>query len=111
MDEPGTAEWVRWADPDGKKRLVLVVDRAGGHTRGKLVVPASVELFELPPGTPELQPAESAWPLVREAVANRAFDGLDALTAKVAERCRWFMEHPEAVQDAVGYDWAAALNQ
>ena len=105
------AEWARWADPDGWKRLVLVVDRAGWHTSGELEVPPQVELVELPPGTPELQPAESAWPLVREVVANRAFDGLDALTAKVVDRCRWFMEHPETIEAAVSYGWAAALNQ
>lgn len=105
------AEWARWADPDGRKRLVLVVDRAGWHTSGRLVVPPQVELVELPPCTPELQPAESAWPLVREVIANQAFDSLEPLTAKVVERCRWFMDHPESIQGVVGYDWAATLNQ
>jgi DDE superfamily endonuclease len=105
------AEWARWADPEGRKRLVLVVDRAGWHTSGKLAVPFQVELFPLPANTPELQPAESAWPLVREVAANEAFDGLDPLMDRLAERCRWFMDHPEAIRAAVGYDWAAALNQ
>jgi DDE superfamily endonuclease len=105
------AEWARWADPQGRKRLVLVVDGASWHTSGKLEVPAQVELFPLPANTPELQPVEAAWPAVREAVANEAFDSLDPVTDRLAERCKGFMEHPQTIQGAVAYDWAAALNQ
>ena len=36
-----------------------------------LVVPDGIELVYLPPYTPELQPAERIWPLLRESVANR----------------------------------------
>jgi hypothetical protein len=46
------AEWARWADPEGNKRLVLVWDSSGGHTAKGLVVPAQVELVPLPPYTP-----------------------------------------------------------
>ena len=105
------AEWARWADPEGRKRLLLVVDGAGWHTSGKLALPAQVELFGLPANTPELQPVESAWPLLREVVANEAFDGLDPLMDRLAERCKGFMDHPEIVQGVVAHDWAAALNQ
>ena len=69
------AEWVQWADPNGRKRLVQVVDRAVWHTSGERVVPASVELFEPPPGTPDLQPAESAGPLVRGRWRTRCSTG------------------------------------
>jgi hypothetical protein len=105
------AEWAQWADPEGRKRLVLVVDGAGWHTSGQLALPGQVELFPLPANTPELQPVESAWPLLREVVANEAFDGLDALMDRLADRCKWFMEHPETIQKVVAHDWAAALNQ
>jgi len=105
------SEWARWADPQGKKRLVLVWDGAGGHTAKSLVVPEQVELVALPPYTPELQPVESAWPLLREAVANESFASLEALSDRLVERCRWFMEAPEKIQGVVGHNWAAALNQ
>jgi hypothetical protein len=105
------AEWARWADPDGKKRLVLLWDSTGGHTAKRLEVPPQVELVPLPPHTPELQPVEAAWPLLREVVANEAFAGLDPLEERLAERCRWFMDAPETIQAVVGFDWAAALNQ
>lgn len=103
------AEFARWADPDRKKLLVLLVDNAGWHTAKGLTVPANVRLHALPSCTPELQPVEPLWPLVREAAANRSFDDLDALEDRLARRCRWLIEHPETVKAAVGFRWAAKL--
>lgn len=101
------AKFARWADPGGEKVLVLVVDNAGGHTAKKLVVPANVRLHPLASCTPELQPAERLWPLVREAVANRTFDHLVGLAAKLRRRCDELADHPELVKGAVGFHWAA----
>jgi hypothetical protein len=104
------AEFARWADPAGAKLLVVLVDNAGWHTAKRLEVPPNVVLYRLPPSTPELQPAEPLWPLVREAVANEGFDDLGALQSPLIERCRWLMGHPEVVRGAVGFHWAVALN-
>jgi transposase len=105
------AEWVREVDPAGTKQLVLVVDGAGWHTSGGLEWPAQVTVFPLPPNTPELQPVESAWPALREVVANEAFAGLEPLVDRLAERCRAFIEQPETIRGKLAFDWAAALNQ
>jgi len=103
------AEFARWADPGGQKVLVVLVDNAGGHVAKALKVPANVRLFRLPSCTPELQPAEHLWPLVREAMGNRGFDHLVALGAKLRRRCDWLAEHPKLVQGAVGFHWAVNL--
>jgi hypothetical protein len=103
------AEFARWADPEGQKVLVLLVDNAGGHVAKDLKVPGNVRLHPLPPCTPELQPAEHLWPLVREALANRDLEHLVALGAKVRRRCNWLAAHPEVVQGAVGFHWAINL--
>ena len=103
-------EFARWADPGGRKLLVLLVDNTGWHVAQRLAVPANVVLCRLPAYTPELQPAEPLWPLVREAVANRGFADLEALEGPLVERCRWLIDHPEVVRGAVGFHWAVALN-
>ena len=102
-------EFAGWADPAGCKLLVLLVDGAGWHTAKRLAVPPNVVLHRLPPSTPELQPAEPLWPLLREAVANRGFADLEALEGRLCERCRWLINNPAAVKGAVGFGWAAAL--
>lgn len=43
------AAFAAHADPGGATVLVLVVDRAGWHTAGRLVVPANVRLHFRPP--------------------------------------------------------------
>ena len=103
-------EFGRRADPDDSRLLVVLVDNAGWHVAKRLAVPANVALHPLPPCTPELQPAEPLWPLVREAVANRGFAGLDEMEPVLVARCRWLIDHPEVVRGAVGFHWAAALN-
>jgi hypothetical protein len=104
------AEFARWADPEGRKLLVVLVDNAGWHVAERLAVPPNVVLRRLPACTPELQPAEPLWPLVREAVANRGFDALEAMEPVLVGRCRWLIDHPEVVRGVVGFYWAAALN-
>ena len=103
------AAFARWADPEGAKVLVVLVDNAGGHVAKALKVPANVRLYPLPPCTPELQPAEHLWPLVREALANWDFDHLVGLAAKLRRRCDWLAGHPDVVQGAVGFHWAVSL--
>ena len=44
------------AGPD--KHILLVLDPAGCHTSGTLLVPEGLDLVFLPPYSPELQPAE-----------------------------------------------------
>ena len=103
------AAFARWADPEGRKVLVLLVDNAGWQVAKDLKVPANVRRFRLPSCTPELQPAEHLWPLVREALANRDFDHLVGLAAQLRRRCNWLAAHPEAVQGTVGFHWAVNL--
>jgi transposase len=103
-------EFARWADPGGTKLLVVLVDNAGWHVTKRLAVPAIVALHRLPPCTPELQPSEPLWPLVRKAVANEGYDDLGAMEPVLVSRCRWLIDHPESVRGAVGFRWAVALN-
>jgi DDE superfamily endonuclease len=61
--------------------VILVLDNAGWHVSGDLVVPPGIELAFLPSYTPELQPAEHLWPLADEAVANKHFATLKDLAS------------------------------
>jgi hypothetical protein len=102
------ADFAGWADPEGRKVLVVILDGSGGHTAKGLRVPPHVVLHRQPPCTPELQPAEHLWPLVREGLANRVFNNLPGLTETLTARCQWLTEHRAVVGGAVGFHWAVA---
>jgi len=87
------------------KLVVLVLDNAGWHVSGDLVVPPGIELAFLPPHTPELQPAEHLWPLANEAVANKHFATLKDLDAALGERCRTLAVMPETIKAATRFGW------
>jgi transposase len=70
------------------KRVVLVVDGASAHRAKSLRVPERLTLVSLPAYTPELNPAERLWPLVKEGVANRTHESLASLEETVCGRCQ-----------------------
>jgi len=105
------AAFARHADPEGRKVLVVLLDNAGWHVAKRLAVPANVALHFLPPCTPELQPAEPLWPLVREAMANRSIGRIGRLRAILRARLAYLAAHPAVVRPVVGYRWAVPLDQ
>jgi transposase len=104
-------EFAAHADPTGEKVLVVLLDNAGWHRAKALVAPPNVVLHFLPPCTPELQPAEPLWPLVREAVANRSIGRIDRLRSIIRARVNYLAAHPSVVQPVVGFRWAARLER
>jgi transposase len=88
-----------------RKRVLLVIDRAGWHISSAVRVPDGITLVELLPYTPELQPAERLWPLLNESIANDAFDSLDALEMRLSTRCVALLDRPEIVRDLARYHW------
>ena len=99
-------EFAATVDPDHRKILVVAIDQAGFHSAGDLVVPDNVVLRFLPSHTPELQPVESAWPLLREATHNRRFAELSDLQDTLIPRCVYLMDHPDIVKGRTGFSWA-----
>lgn len=85
------------------KRLVLVWDGAPGHRSLKLKIPERITLIQTPAYTPELNPSERVWSLVKEGVANAAHETLDELEHKVCSRCRNITS--EEVSARTNYHW------
>jgi transposase len=54
----------------GRDRIILLVlDGAGWHT-APLAIPEGIRLVHLPPCTPELQPAETLWAMMRSMISG-----------------------------------------
>lgn len=93
-----------------EKRVVLVLDGAGWHTAGEVVVPLGVELVLLPPYSPELQPAERLWALTDAPLRNRHFESLEALQKVLAQQCRALEAQREVVRAHTLFHWWPRLN-
>lgn len=87
------------------KRVVLVLDGAGWHTSKSLKVPEGIELFFLPPSTPELQPAERLWPLFDEPLIGLAATHIEQVEALLDKRSLWLFEHPDIVRRQTCFHW------
>jgi hypothetical protein len=99
------AEFATAVGAGPEKRVVLVLDRAGWHLSGKVVVPEGITRVFLPARSPELQPAERRWGQVDCTVANRVWETLDGLAAAVVQRCRVLREQRERLRSMLGFHW------
>jgi putative transposase len=58
--------------------ILLACDRAAWHRANGLNIPANIELFFLPPATPEMNPIEQIWKEIRKrGFRNEIFQTLD----------------------------------
>jgi len=87
------------------KRIVLCWDGAPAHRSKRLRVPERITLVPLPAYTPELNPAEHLWPLVKEGVANECFKDLDALEERVCQRSRKLYEDRNLISSQLNFHW------
>jgi len=87
---------------------VVVLDQAGWHTTGKLRMPDNVSLLELPPKSPELNPAENVWQFLRQTkLSNRIFDGYDAIVTAACEAWSSLIADPTRITSIGTRPWAA----
>lgn len=58
--------------------VIIIVDGASSHTTSKLKIPSNVVLHKLPPYSPELNPTEQIWRMLRgDYFGNRVFNSLE----------------------------------
>ena len=62
------------------EHVALVLDQAGWHGSGALIVPDNITLVPLPPYSPELNPVERLWLYLRQHHwSNRVYPNLTAV--------------------------------
>jgi hypothetical protein len=89
----------------GKEKIaILLWDGAPAHRAG-LKVPAGIELFRIPPQTPELNPSERLWSPLREAVSNRSFSELGEIEEVLLQEMQDLAEQTEYLQGLTNYHW------
>lgn len=85
---------------------VVIWDGAGFHHHdGDPEVPENVRLVRLPAYSPELNPVEKLWDILKDGVCNRVFDTLDELEDALTRKLRPFWEEATRVISLVGCGW------
>jgi transposase len=86
---------------------VLLLDRAGWHTTGHLVVPKNLTLVLLPSRAPELNPVENVWQYLPQTwLSNRVFESYDAIIEAACEAWRNLLAQPETITSLGLRKWA-----
>ena len=63
-----------------KLDILLICDGAAWHKSTELIIPENIELFFIPPYTPEMNPIEQIWKEIRRrGFQNEVFDSLEAV--------------------------------
>lgn len=67
-------------------RIVLIMDGAGWHKSKALIVPNNIEIFYLPPYSPELNPVERLWLYIKSnTLSNKIYENLADLEEAICE--------------------------
>jgi transposase len=86
---------------------VLILDRAGWHTTGKLRMPANITAILLPSRAPELNPVENIWQFLRANwLSNRVFETYDAIIDAACDAWRRLVDQPETITSIGMRKWA-----
>ena len=90
---------------------ILIVDQAGWHTTGKLVIPPNITLLLLPPRSPELNPVENIWQFLRDNwLSNPIFKSYDDIVALCCEAWNKLIEQPWKIMSIGHRKWAMSSN-
>lgn len=88
-------------DPDSVH--VVIGDGAGFHHReGQEELPDNVKIITLPAYSPELNPAEKLWDIVKDGICNKDWLDLRALEDAITERIRPYWEDTQRVCRLIG---------
>lgn len=91
-------------DPGGVH--VVIWDEAGYHPLSDdPSLPEAIRVLPLPPYSPELNPTETLWDQVKDAVANAAWRTLDQVTDVIDGVLRSFWENAARVCRLLGRNW------
>jgi len=103
-----------------KSHAVILMDRAGWHSTGKLVVPKNLTVrpcartdgapatsLLLPSKSPELNPVENIWQYLRSNyLSNRVFEDYDAIVDAACDAWNALIDKPATITSIGMRDWA-----
>lgn len=91
--------------------ILMVMDQAGWHIAEELQVPENMRILYLPPYSPELNPVEHVWTVLRTGwFANTVFRGMKAVVDTLCDGLRTLEADPARVRSFAGFDWITSIS-
>ena len=85
---------------------VVLMDKAGWHTAGDLVVPENLSLVFLPPYSPELNPIERLWLHLRDnRLSHCVFHTTEGIIDSCCEAWNWLLAEAGRIRSLCSYPW------
>jgi transposase len=95
------------ASVNSGKHIVLVVDRAAWHMIDKLFIADNLSILPLPPYSPELNPVEQIWQLLRQTDwASRCLKNYDEIVDVCCQAWNTCANQPEIIRSLCSRKWA-----
>ena len=84
--------------------ILLLADGAAWHTSNALKLPPNIEIFKLPPATPEMNPIEQIWKEIRKiGFKNELFNTLADVVDRLCETICSLSN--DIIKSITGRDW------
>ncbi len=85
---------------------ILIRDGAGFHLRdGDPRLPEGVRTVDLPPYSPELNPCEQLWDIVKDSLGNKVFETVEKLREAMLPELARYWDDAAAVLRLIGRPW------
>jgi len=86
---------------------VLVIDGAGWHRAGDLIVPENIVLLRLPAYAPELNPLENIWEYLRgNAFGHQVWETYEAILDACCNAWNSLTKIPELIKSIARRTWS-----
>jgi putative transposase len=90
---------------------VVLMDKAGWHTAGDLVIPENLSLVFLPPYSPELNPIERLWLHLRDnRLTHCVFRTTDDIIDGCCDAWNWLLGETGRIRSLCSYPWLSRVS-
>ena len=81
----------------------MIADGAGFHlAEGNELLPTNVRVITLPPYSPELNPNEQLWDIVKDRICNRVWEDMEELQDAINGVLKEYWSDPARVRSLLG---------
>lgn len=89
-----------------KKKVLIFMDQAAWHKAKALVIPDNIKFEFLPPYSPELNPVELVWKLLRNRFFHNVyFNSIDAVECKLHEALVFLYKNEPLLKSLSLFSW------